>query len=435
MDKIVKIFSDYNTGGFYKNPFQKYIEEYSYIKEKPEKDILNWMSAYIDPVFRLYGDSLLLLGHYYIDGMVYKSIKNFFGKIGDSYELAVFSRNDKKSKIIVEAAVHFMTESVSILNYFDNKKAYIANPYSGCSMEEMARIENIIPVVDYLNNEYGEDNILPICYMNTSGRLKAVIGKQKGTICTSSNAIKIFNWAVSKNKKIFFIPDVNIGMNVSKDIGIDSKKIFYWPSGEKSRIFLSETIKSNKKLKRNLDNAQIILFSGYCSVHTYFTVEMVNYWKKMGYIVISHPECKPEVVSNSNYCGSTSFIWDHVYNDRSGSKKYAVATENNMVNNLKKEVISNKISVFNLSDTFRENSGTTHGVICETMAKNNPAYFVGLIDILGKNGNCETNLVLPGDIVDAQRSCIYRKSLSEQNGIVKYAKNALDNMIKITQSY
>ncbi len=36
---------------------------------------------------------------------------------------------------------------------------------------------------------------LPVCYMNTSGRVKAMTGAQGGAVCTSSNVKKIVAWA------------------------------------------------------------------------------------------------------------------------------------------------------------------------------------------------------------------------------------------------
>ena len=67
-------------------------------------------------------------------------------------------------------------------------------------MEMLAKDFMVEPAFLDLNERYGSDNILPVCYMNTSGRVKAMTGAQGGAVCTSSNVKKIFQWAQKQNK-------------------------------------------------------------------------------------------------------------------------------------------------------------------------------------------------------------------------------------------
>src|SRR5436189_13847 len=82
--------------------------------------------------------------------------------------------------------------------------------------------------------------ILEICYMNTSGRIKAMTGAQGGAVCTSSSVKKIFEWGLKQHKKILFIPDKYMGENVAYWLNIPKEKIAYWPAGYESQKFKLE---------------------------------------------------------------------------------------------------------------------------------------------------------------------------------------------------
>jgi quinolinate synthase len=55
-----------------------------------------------------------------------------------------------------------------------------------------------------------------------------------------------------------------------------------------------------------------------------------------GIRIVVHPECTPEVVSLSDYAGSTAFIKDIVEKSGPGTK-WAIGTELNFVNRIKNE--------------------------------------------------------------------------------------------------
>src|SRR5262249_23100263 len=153
-----------------------------------------------------------------------------------------------------------------------------------------------------LNERYGKDNILPICYMNSSGRLKALTGAQGGAVCTSSNVKKIFQWAIEQRKKILFIPDRHMGENVAAWLNIPPEKIAYWPGGSAGATY--SLFSQNKETLHQFDQAKLVLFCSECSVHTYYQPEMVSYWKQQGYHVVVHPECRKEVVAVADSAGS-----------------------------------------------------------------------------------------------------------------------------------
>lgn len=414
---------------WYQEDFIPYAEEYQALPDRKYKTIIDWMSKYINPAVDHFGDSLLLLAHYYMGGEIVKLIQNFGGEIADSYQLALQAVNNPEKKIIVESAVHFMAESISILAHPD-QQVYITNPKSGCTMEMQAKDFMVEPAFLDLNERYGAENILPVCYMNTSGRVKAMTGEQGGAVCTSSNVKKIFQWALAQNKKILFIPDRHMGENVAGWLGIPPEKIAYWPGGTAGAQF--QLAAQDAKTIAQFDQAQLILFGSECSVHTYFTPEMVSYWQQQGFHVIAHPECRKVVVDLADTHGSTAFIQQQVCNDQAGTKKYAVATEGHMVENLKLHCQSLGIQVVNVAEA-KLGDKTKLGCGCATMSRNDPPHLVAVLDLLRQGKSLDYNLVKPGDVVNEFTGTRQRLDPKGQEWLSKNSRIALENMIRITE--
>lgn len=413
---------------WYQKEFQPYAEEYQSL---PDRDILTtllWMQPYVEAALDYFGNSLLLLAHYYMGGEIVKLIHSFGGTVGDSYQLALQAYEHPEKKIIVESAVHFMAESISILAHQD-QSVYITNPKSGCTMEMLAKDFMVRPAFNQLLERY-ENNIVPICYMNTSGRIKAMTGAQGGAVCTSSNVKKIFQWALKQNKKILFIPDRHMGENVANWLSIPQNKIAYWPAGSTAVNF--SLFDQPQKVKQQFDNAQLILFSSECGVHSYYQTEMVTYWHQQGYHVLVHPECRQEVVAIADGYGSTAFLWDTVFNDRAGVGKYAVGTENHMVKNLQEACQEKQILVKNLSDIPQANY-SKRGCGCATMSRNDPPHLVAVLDLLRRGKVPSFNLVKPGDVVDEFLGTRERLDAVGQRWIIENAKKALERMVYITR--
>jgi quinolinate synthase len=415
---------------WYQKEFLPYAEEYQAL---PDRDILTtlmWMQPYMESAINYFGDSLLLLAHYYMGGEIVKMIQYFGGTIADSYQLALMAYQQPEKKIIVESAVHFMAESISILAN-DDQQVYITNPKSGCTMEMLAKDFMVKPAIQQLNDRYGDQQVMPICYMNTSGRIKAMTGAQGGAVCTSSNVKKIFSWAIKQNKKILFIPDRHMGENVASWLGIPKDKIAYWPGGQAGAQF--NLLEQKPEILNRFDQAILILFSSECGVHSYYDPDMVTYWKNNAYHVLVHPECRHSVVSVSDGYGSTSYLWDFVIHDRAGTKKYAVGTENHFVKNLREKCRDKSISVVNLSD-IPSNQFNKKGCGCATMSRNDPPHLVAVLDLLRLGKIPEFNLVKPGDVVNEFIGTRERLDKTGQEWIIKNARIAMENMIRITQS-
>lgn len=418
--------SDYPLD-WYQHEFIPYAQEYQALPDRKLDTIIKWMKPYIKKAQDHFGNELLLLAHYYMGGEIVRLIQEFGGLIGDSYQLALMAARHPEKKVIVESAVHFMAESISILAHPD-QKVYITNPKSGCTMEMFAKDYMVEPALEQLNARYGKDNIIPVCYMNTSGRVKALTGAQGGAVCTSSNVKKIFEWALAEHKKILFIPDQHMGQNVAQWLNI--KNIAYWPKGSEGARYQLE--QQNAKTLQQFDAAQLILFASECTVHTTYEAAMCHYWKQKNYHIICHPECRNEVMNASDSTGSTAFIWDQVLKDRANTKKYAIATENHMVNYLKQQAKLQGIEVVNVAEADIPNSPHV-GCGCATMSRNDPPHLVALLDLLRQGKAPSYNVVQAGDVVNEFTGLRQRLNDIDQDWVIFNARKALEKMIEITE--
>lgn len=413
---------------WYQEEFIPYAEEYQALPDRKLTTVLAWMTPYIQKAQNHFGDKLLLLAHYYMGGDIVRLIEQFGGQIGDSYQLALMAADHPEKSVIVESAVHFMAESIAILAN-NTQQVYITNPKSGCTMEILAKDFMVEPAFIDLNARYGAENILPVCYMNTSGRVKAMTGAQGGAVCTSSNVQKIVRWAQSQKKKILFIPDQHMGENVAYWLGI--KNLAYWPGGTAGAQY--SLLNQDEKTLATFDQAEMILFSSHCAVHTVYDAAMCDYWHNKGYTTIVHPECRNEVIRTAQHAGSTAFIWDYVTNDRANTQHYAIATENHMVDNLKQHCVKLGISVVNLAEAPTPSSSKGTGCGCATMSRNDPPHLVALLDLLRQGKPLSYNQVKAGDVVNEFTGIRSRLGEQDQNWVVQHAKQALTNMINITE--
>ena len=413
---------------WYQPEFIPYAEAYQALPDRKLTTVLKWMTPYMQQAKAHFGDQLLLLAHYYMGGDIVRLVEQFGGQIGDSYQLALMAARHPEKSVIIESAVHFMAESIRILAH-DSQQVYITNPRSGCTMEILAKDFMVSPAIEDLNTRYGAENVLPICYMNTSGRVKALTGAQGGAVCTSSNVKKIMLWALKQKKKILFIPDRHMGENVAHWLGI--KNLAYWPGGTQGAQY--SLAAQDAATLAQFDRAELILFGSECAVHTHFEASMCEYWEQKGYTTIAHPECRLEVIRTAQHAGSTAFIWDYVVEDRAKTKRYAIATENHMVENLKQYCLPLGIQVVNLAEAPKASDELGVGCGCATMSRNDPPHLIGLVDLLRQGKTMDYNEIRAGDVVSEFTGIRQRLQVQDQNWVIEHAKIALQNMIKITE--
>jgi quinolinate synthase len=247
--------------------------------------------------------NITLAAHYYqVD-----EIFDLADITGDSLELAKKTANLKNPLIF--CGVSFMGESAKILN--PNIPVYMPR-LASCSMARMAEESKVEENIKTLKEN--KIDFIPITYINSSAKVKAIVGENGGLTCTSSNAKKIVSWALNQGKKVFFLPDKNLGQNVATMLNVKSTVI-----GE-----------------NNWQEADIICYDGHCSVHQLFMPEHVDFYKERfsNIKIVVHPECSPEVCEKADFVGSTSQILKYV--KEHPNETMAIGTEFNFVNRLKR---------------------------------------------------------------------------------------------------
>ena len=277
------------------------------------------------------GSRALILGHHYQRDEVIQ----FADITGDSFKLAQAASEQKDAEFIFFCGVHFMAESADILTS-PQQKVILPDLAAGCSMADMATASQVQECWKELERIGVANTTIPVTYMNSSAAIKSFTGENGGTICTSSNAQKTMEWALSKGSKILFLPDQHLGRNTAVlSLGLSLDDCVLWNPWKPMGGLTEDQIK----------NATVILWRGHCSVHGRFTLDSVNEVRARipGVNVIVHPECTHDVVTAADVVGSTEKIIQTVSQSAPGSK-WAVGTELNLVsrlaaNNPDKEVV------------------------------------------------------------------------------------------------
>lgn len=267
------------------------------------------------------GDRVYILGHHYQRDEVIA----FADVTGDSFKLAQQAAAHPEAEYIVFCGVHFMAESADILTG-DNQAVILPDLAAGCSMADMAAIDQVEQCWRDLEAAGVADSTIPMTYMNSTAAIKAFTGKHGGAICTSSNARASLEWAFARGEKVLFMPDQHLGRNTAvRDLGMSLDDcVVYNPRRPNGGLTVEQ-----------LRAARMILWLGHCSVHGRFTAECVDEVRERvpGVSVIVHPECSYEVVQKADFVGSTERIISMIDAAPSGSK-WAVGTELNLVKRL-----------------------------------------------------------------------------------------------------
>ena len=277
------------------------------------------------------GSRALILGHHYQRDEVIQ----FADITGDSFKLAQAASVQSDAEFIFFCGVHFMAESADILTS-PQQKVILPDLAAGCSMADMATASQVQECWKELERIGVASTTIPVTYMNSSAAIKSFTGENGGTICTSSNAQKTMEWALTKGSKILFLPDQHLGRNTAVlSLGLSLDDCVLWNPWKPMGGLTEDQIRS----------AAVILWRGHCSVHGRFTRESVNEVRARipGVNVIVHPECTHDVVTAADVVGSTEKIIQTVSQSAPGSK-WAVGTELNLVsrlaaNNPDKEVV------------------------------------------------------------------------------------------------
>jgi quinolinate synthase len=224
----------------------------------------------------------VLLGHNYMTPDVFYGISDI---VGDSLYLSKAAA-EVEADIILFNGVHFMAETAKILS--PQKKVLIADLKAGCSLAESITRQDVIDL------KKKHPGVPVVTYVNCSAEVKA----ETDVCCTSANAAQIVN-ALDADE-VIFLPDQYLASNVQKH--------------------------TKKKL---------ITHPGSCMVHELYTKEDIVATRAQftDLVVISHPECKSDVVDASDFSGSTSQMSDYI--EKSDAKNIMLITECSMGDNLR----------------------------------------------------------------------------------------------------
>jgi len=247
----------------------------------------------------------VILGHNYMEPALFYSIPDFKG---DSLDLARKAAQTDKD-IIVFCGVRFMAETAKILN--PTKTVLLPSDKAGCSLAASITAED----VRQLRRRY--PGVPAVAYVNTYADVKAEVD----ICCTSSNAVAVVESLDSDT--VIFLPDEYLARNIAQQTG---------------KHIILPTMGGTEQADTTLDVQKVagsmIGWHGRCEVHEKFTVEDILAVRQQfpDVVVLSHPECSPEVVAASDFSGSTNAMIKYV--EQTKAPHYLVLPECAMGDNI-----------------------------------------------------------------------------------------------------
>jgi quinolinate synthase len=284
---------------------------YQEMKQKLERVVpdfeLHYKAELAEQINRLKIEKdAVILGHNYMEPALYYSIPDFRG---DSLDLSRKAAQTDKS-IIVFCGVRFMAETAKLLN--PNKTVLLPSEKAGCSLAASITAED----VRQLRARY--PGVPAVAYVNTYADVKAEVD----ICCTSSNARAVVESLHSDT--VIFLPDEYLARNVAKETG----RHIIFPTLEKQ---------GESKASTTLDYqpvGEMVGWHGRCEVHEKFTIKDIQAVRQQfpEVVILSHPECSPEVVAASDFSGSTNAMIRYV--KETNAPQYLVLTECAMGDNI-----------------------------------------------------------------------------------------------------
>jgi len=226
----------------------------------------------------------VVLAHNYQTPEIYHGIADI---AADSLALAV-EASRTEADIIILCGVHFMAETAKLMN--PKKKVLLPDMSAGCSLAESITGKD----VRMLKEKY--PSVPVVTYVNTSAEVKA----ESDICCTSANAVRVV-----------------------ESLGVD--KVIFLPDQ-----YMAKYVQTKTKV-------QIISWIGTCIVHERFSAHEIKDIKKQNpeIVVLTHPECPPEVIASSDFTGSTSSMSQYVKKNQ--PSKVMLVTECSMSDNVQVE--------------------------------------------------------------------------------------------------
>ncbi|KAA3615964.1 MAG: quinolinate synthase NadA [Calditrichaeota bacterium] len=241
-----------------------------------------------------------ILGHNYMEPALFHYVPDYKG---DSLELSrIASRIDAAA--IIFCGVKFMAETAKILS--PEKTVLLPAEVAGCSLAESITAED----VKKLKGKF--PGVPVVTYVNTYAEVKA----ESDYCCTSGNAAAVMN--AIDSEQVIFLPDEFLAGNIAKETG----KEIITLSREDLQNGFSDSV------------TEVIGWQGRCEVHEKFTVQDIESARSQfpGVVVLTHPECPPDVVDASDFSASTSAMVKYV--EDSQAPHFLLLTECSMGDNI-----------------------------------------------------------------------------------------------------
>lgn len=253
----------------------------------------------------------VILGHNYMEPALFHTVPDF---VGDSLELSRKAATTACDPIIF-CGVRFMAETAKILN--PTKTVLLPARRAGCSLAEG------ITAADVLKLKELYPGVPVVVYINTYADVKAVAD----LCCTSGNAARVVNSLAGQ--RVIFLPDEYLAANVAAETGREIAYPEILPDGTLKKPTHTT---SGKELAAN--GTEIIGWRARCEVHEKFNVQdIINIRKDFpGTMVLSHPECSPEVIKASDFSASTSQMSKFVREKE--APHFLILTECSMADNI-----------------------------------------------------------------------------------------------------
>ncbi|SFU77937.1 quinolinate synthetase [Nitrosomonas eutropha] len=305
------------------------------------------------------GKRAIILAHHYQRADVYRHAD----LTGDSLKLSYLAAQTD-ADFMVFCGVHFMAEVADILSS-PEQTVILPDLSAGCSMADMANLTKVERAWRELAEVLDPDErVTPVTYINSSADLKAFCGQHGGIVCTSSNAVKILQWAFDRREKVLFFPDQHLGRWSGYKMGLSPDEMQVWDFDEPMGGLTPEQI----------EKAKILLWKGHCSVHQMFQPQHILRFRNQypDGLVISHPECSFEVCKASNFVGSTEYIINTIRAAKAGTR-WLVGTELNLVGRIAEEFKSEGKIIQFMSPMV---------CMCSTMARIDPQHLAWSLENL-----------------------------------------------------
>jgi len=245
----------------------------------------------------------VILGHNYMEPALFYSIPDF---TGDSLDLSRKAAQTDRD-VIIFCGVRFMAETAKILN--PSKTVLLPSEKAGCSLAAS------ITAADVRALKARFPGVPVVSYVNTYADVKA----ESDICCTSSNAAAVVESLHADT--VIFLPDEYLARNVARETG-------------KHIVFPSLTPHPSPTGGGAQLDYQLIGWHGRCEVHEKFTLADIEAVRAQfpDVVILSHPECSPEVVAASDFSGSTNAMIRYVQQTK--APHFLVLTECAMGDNI-----------------------------------------------------------------------------------------------------